>query len=79
MNEAIKFIQQSIDLGYHDNGSVFKVDYSSSGWAVGFWFRPVDWNSKKQEYRLKGRCGKAKDKNLETAILLAIKKATEDE
>lgn len=75
MIKVEEFIKESKNLGYNISGSVFKVDYNGKIYTVGFWIRAAKWNSKKQEYELPGRIGKAKDSNLEKAVELAIKEA----
>ena len=72
-----KFIYECRTMGYRVEGSVVKIDYSGSGWTVGFWFRPTGWDGK--EYALPGRCGRAKDRDLKIAVEKAIEKATEYE
>lgn len=51
-----KFIQESRELGYRIEGSVFKVDFNGSVYNVGFWIRPDVLCDKNLGYR----CGKAK-------------------
>lgn len=74
-----RFLKDSAKLGYALTGSVFKVDYNGRTYTVGFWLRPVDWNNKKQAYRLPGRIGKAKHENFDEAVKAAIKIALKDE
>lgn len=78
-NVAKAFISESVIMGYKVDGSVFKIDYSGSGWSVGFWFRPVGWDQKSDYYRLPGRCRRGKDKDLLNAVCKAIKAAMKEE
>lgn len=57
------------------DGSVFKVDYSNSGWNVGFWIRARNYDNKTEEYEFSGWNGKAKADTLPHAICLAALKA----
>lgn len=74
LSTAEEFIQESKDLGYRIEGSVFKVDYNGTWYTVGFWIGG-NWENKK----LPGRRGKAKHADFDTAVSLAMEKALEYE
>lgn len=79
------FIDESRMMGYRIGGSVFKADYSSKGWTVGFWLRGVYhkdnggnilWD---KGYKHGPRIGKAKDPVFRKAVKKAIARARECE
>lgn len=78
MKQVEAFLKESETLGYNLSGSVFKVDYNGRIYTVGFWIRPQNWDSKKQEYKLPGRIGKAKHQDFDEAVKSAIKEAKKE-
>lgn len=73
------FIDESKMMGYRIGGSVFKADYSSKGWTVGFWIRGVHDPKDYETYKLGPRIGKAKDPVFRKAVKKAIARARECE
>lgn len=62
------FLKKAEKKGYDMRGSVFKMDYSSSGWNMSIWLRPADYVPEFDSYNLPGICIKSKDKDYEVAL-----------
>ncbi len=78
------YIEESRMLGYKISGSVFKADYSGSGWKVGFWLRGVygkdkSGNTNYDQFKLAPRMGKAKGPTFRSAVKKALERARECE
>jgi len=79
MNDVFEFLDKAKNLGYKMNGSIFKLDMSSSGFNLGFWLRTVyaeengSTNYEKELYP--AICIKVKNKNLGLAINQILEEA----
>lgn len=69
---AHRFIEDSRKLGYDISGSIFKIDYNGKIWTVGIWIRGAGYEGDTHSFKLAPRLGRAKDKDFDSAVLLAI-------